>query len=42
MKMYTLEMMDKLLAKSILTEEDALGISRKMNQALAKKHGLLR
>ena len=35
-----LELMDKLLAKSKLTEEDALEIGRKINKGIAKKHGL--
>ena len=37
-----LELMDKLLAKSELTEEDALKIGRKINKGVAKKHGLIK
>lgn len=37
-----LELMDKLLAKSVLTEEDALVIGRKIKHGIAKKHGLVR
>lgn len=37
-----LELMDKLLAKSTLTEEDALEIGRKIKQGIAKKHGLVK
>lgn len=36
-----LEIMDKILAKSKLTEEDALEIGRKVNREIAKKHGLV-
>ena len=36
-----LELMDKILAKSKLTEKDALEIGRKINEAVAKRHGLL-
>lgn len=36
-----LELMDKLLAKSRLTEKDALEIGAKINEAVAKRHGLL-
>ncbi len=35
-----LELMDKLLSKSELTEQDALEIGRKVNKGIAKKHGL--
>jgi len=35
-----LEWMDKMLARSMLTEEDALEIGRKINKGIAKKHGL--
>lgn len=35
-----LELMDKLLANSKLTEEDAIEIGRKVNAAIAKRHGL--
>ena len=37
-----LALMDKLLAKSGLTEEDALEIGRKVNKEIAKKHGLVK
>lgn len=33
-----LELMDKLLTKSRLTEKDALDIGRKINEAAAKRH----
>jgi len=36
-----LELMDKLLSNSKLTEKDALAIGKKINEAVAKKHGLL-
>ena len=34
-----LELMDKLLSKSELTEKDALEIGRKIKHEIAKKHG---
>lgn len=37
-----LELMDKLLAKSKLTEEDALEIGRKINRGIARRHGLIK
>ena len=37
-----LELMDKLLAKSKLTEEDALEIGRKINRGIANRHGLIK
>ena len=37
-----LELMDKLLAKSKLTEEDALDIGRKINKGIARRHGLIK
>jgi len=37
-----LELMDKLLTKSELTEQDALEIGRKINKEVAKKHGLIK
>lgn len=40
-KAKVLELMDKLTAKSKLTEKDALEIGRKINEAVAKRHGLL-
>jgi hypothetical protein len=36
-----LELMDKLLSKSKLTEKDAIEIGRKINRGIAKRHGLL-
>ena len=36
-----LEIMDSLLSKSELTEEDALEIGRKIKREIAKKHGLV-
>ena len=35
-----LELMNKILVKSKLTEEDALEISRKVNRGIAKRHGI--
>ena len=35
-----LELMDRLLSKSTLTEKDALEIGRKINEGVAKRHGL--
>jgi hypothetical protein len=35
-----LEIMDKILSKSTLTEKDALEIGREVNKAVAKRHGL--
>ena len=37
-----LELMDKLLSKSKLTEKDTLELGNKINRAVAKKHGLIR
>lgn len=37
-----LELMDKLLANSKLTEEDALEIGRKINRGIAKRYGLIK
>ena len=37
-----LDLMDKLLAKSALTEEDALEIGRKIKHGIARKHGLVK
>ena len=37
-----LELMDKLLAKSELTEEDAERIGHKIKHEIAKRHGLVR
>jgi len=36
-----LELMDKLLANSKLTEEDALRIGREVNKGIARRHGLV-
>jgi uncharacterized protein (UPF0303 family) len=36
-----LEIMDKLLLKSELTEKDAIDIGRKIKHEIAKKHGLM-
>ncbi len=33
------ELMEKILSKSKLTEEDALKIGRKINKGIARKHG---
>lgn len=41
-KAMKLELMDKLLAKSKLTEKDALEIGREINKGIAKRHGLAR
>jgi len=35
-----LELMDKLLSKSKLTEEDALILGKKIRAGIAKRHGL--
>jgi hypothetical protein len=37
-----LELMDKLLLKSKLTDKDALEIGRKIKHEIAKKHGLVK
>ncbi len=37
-----LELMDKLLAKSTLTEADALDIGRKVNKGIARRHKLIK
>lgn len=36
-----LELMDKILSKSKLTEQDALEIGKKINKGIARKHGLI-
>jgi len=36
-----LELIDDILSKSELTEEDALEIGRKIKREIAKKHGLV-
>jgi hypothetical protein len=35
-----LELMDKLLSKSEITEKDAIDIGRKIKEGMAKRHGL--
>ncbi len=37
-----LELMDKLVSNSKLTEEDALEIGRKIKHGIAKRHGLIK
>ena len=37
-----LELMDKLLAKSELTEQDAEEIGHKIKHGIAKRHGLIK
>lgn len=37
-----LELMDKILAKSKMTEQDALELGREVNKGIAKRHGLIR
>ncbi|HLC56368.1 MAG TPA: hypothetical protein VJJ23_03985 [Candidatus Nanoarchaeia archaeon] len=37
-----LELMDKILRNSKLTEKDALEIGRRVNKEIAKKHGLIK
>jgi hypothetical protein len=37
-----LELMDKLLEKSELTEKDAIIIGNKIKHGIAKKHGLVK
>jgi len=34
-----LELMDDILSKSTLTDRDALELGRKINKAIAKRHG---
>jgi len=36
-----LELMDKLLANSKLTEEDALRMGREVNKGIVRRHGLI-
>ncbi len=36
-----LNLMDQILSKSRLTEKDAIEIGRKINEGIAKRHGLL-
>jgi predicted CopG family antitoxin len=40
-KIEDLELLDRLTAKSMLTEKDALEISKKINAAASRKLGLL-
>ena len=35
-----LEVMDKILSKSKLTEKDILELGRKVNKGIAKRHGI--
>ena len=37
-----LELMDALLAKSEMTEEDALELGRKVKEGIARRHGLIK
>ena len=37
-----MELMDKILSKSGLTEKDALELGAKINIGVAKKHGLIK
>ena len=37
-----LELMDRILTNSKLTEKDALEMGRKVNKGIAKKHGLIK
>lgn len=37
-----LELMDKIVSKSKLTEKDALEIGREINIGIAKRHGLIK
>lgn len=41
-KAHKLELMDKLLAKSELTEKDALEIGNKIKKGIARKHGIVK
>lgn len=36
-----LELMDKILSKSKLTEQDTIDIGREINKGIAKRHGLI-
>lgn len=40
-KLLLLQKMDALLAKSKLTEEDAIEIGRKVKKGIARRHGLI-
>jgi len=35
-----MELMDKILAKSNLTEKDALDLGSRINKSIAKRHGI--
>lgn len=37
-----LELMNKILSNSKLTEQDALEIGREVNRGIAKRHGLIK
>ena len=37
-----LELMDKILLKSKLTEQDTLEIGREINKGVARRHGLIK
>lgn len=37
-----LEVMDKILSKSKLTEQNALELGREINKGIAKRHGLIK
>ena len=37
-----IELLDKMVLKSDFTEEDALMLSKKVNKAIAKRHGVLK
>ncbi len=37
-----LELMDRILSKSKLTEKDALEIGREINRRISKRHGLIK
>ncbi len=41
-KAVKLELMDKILSKSRLTETDALSLGMEINKNIAKKHGLVK
>ena len=41
-KAVKLELMDKILSKSKLTETDALNLGREINKNIARRHGLIK
>lgn len=41
-KVVKLELMDKILSKSKLTENDAMSFGREINLNIAKRHGLIK